>query len=97
MIYQLESEAEAVLNYFIEYASSRWLDCHGLKLVSLLFGNHFVVELLWPRREGDVDRVPNQKLDLRFKLLVQACAFNKTTAELRHMHFLNKAKDCSKL
>ena len=46
---------------------------------------------------GDVDRVPNQKLDLRFKLLVQACAFNNATAELRHMHCLNKAKDCSKL
>ena len=51
MSYQLESEAEASPQFLYGYASSRWLDCRGFKLVSLLFGNHFVVELLWPRRE----------------------------------------------
>ena len=49
--YQFGSEAEASPQFLYGYASSRWLDCRGFKLVSLLFVNHFVVELLWPRRE----------------------------------------------
>ena len=49
--YQFGSEAEASPQFLNGYASPRWLDCRGFKLVSLLFGNHFVVELLWPRRE----------------------------------------------
>ena len=46
-----------VLNSLAEQASSRWLECCGFKLVSLLFGNHFVVELLWPCRERRARRI----------------------------------------
>ena len=47
------SVADSDENSFkFEFASSRSVEyCRGFELVSLLFGNHFVVELLWPRRE----------------------------------------------
>ena len=66
--YQFGSEAEASPQFLYGYASSRWLDCRGFKLVSLLFGNHFVVELLRPRRERRARMIVAVKFEI-FNLL----------------------------
>ena len=52
------SVADSDKNSFkFEFASSRWVEYRrGFELVSLFFGNHFVVELLWPlSREENAD------------------------------------------
>ena len=60
------SVADSDENSFkFEFASSRWVEYRrGFELVSLLFGNHFVLELLWPRRERRARIIAAMKFEI---------------------------------
>ena len=54
--FQLQSGAEVSASFHLWNKSRRAMDRADCQLVSLSFGNHFVVELLWPlSREESAD------------------------------------------